>query len=69
MFKEIFTESNTLLADLQTAWNRYKFNKDQGNDKQAETFYKKALKLYDGVKKMDKDSRNTAGKLWSDIIK
>jgi len=58
----------SVLADLQVAWNKYRFNQDQGNAKQAVKFKKSALKLWGVAKRMDSEARNASGKLWKDVI-
>jgi len=68
-FRNELTESKSKkdLSDLQVAWNKYRFNIDN-NPSQAEAFQKKAYKLWDKLKKVDVDARNSAGKLWKDVI-
>ena len=69
MFREALTESKskTLYGDLQVAWNKYLFNLDT-NPSNAETFQKKAYKLWKKLEKIEPLALNSAGKLWKDII-
>ena len=66
--KEAKYRDGSVLADLQVAWNKYRFNQDQGNAKQAVKFKKSALKLWGVAKRMDSEARNASGKLWKDVI-
>jgi len=67
-FREFINEKQVELGDLQVLWNKYKFNKDQGKDSEAEKFKTKAEKMWKTLSKRDSNARNAAGKLWKDVI-
>jgi len=67
-FKEYVTEKTTDLGDLQVAWNKYRFETENGSESNAKSWKKKVDTISKRVLKQDPNAVNSAGLPWSKVL-